>query len=50
MVFNHKYEESEIPFLIKVPIQFQIGQIYLNMLTKYGNPENLNLCFTLKFY
>ena len=33
MVFNLKYEESIITFLIRVLIQFQIGQIYLNMVT-----------------
>ena len=30
-VFNHNYEESDLPFLIRVPIQFKIGQIAINM-------------------
>ena len=32
-VFNHNYEESDLPFLIRVPIQFKIGQIIINMAT-----------------
>ena len=32
-VFNHKYEECDIPLLIRVPIQLKIGQIAMNMAT-----------------
>ena len=32
-VFNHNYEETDVPFLIRVPIQFKIGQIIINMAT-----------------
>ena len=31
--FNHKYEESEVQFLIRVPVQFKVSQISINMAT-----------------
>ena len=33
MVFNHKYGESDIIFLIRVPIMFEICWIFMNMAT-----------------
>ena len=32
-VFNHKYEESDVTFLIRGPIQFESYQNSLNMAT-----------------
>ena len=32
-MFNHKYEEFDVRILIRVPIQFKIGQITINMAT-----------------